>query len=211
MKDASDSIDHFKQLSGREKTSKEVDSELTLAAASARRLSLHVNAWPTPKLSQELERIWLQAVQAGAKVDPQYRHVVREWEMACESLANLVSRTQQASTVGEADQDAVGTRIRDCQFRAKIGPKAEKAGWWQQRQTRFLLEELRHIERKVAPQATPSTVAARLVDITPEMNRRCKQERKFAHHDVQIYVLREKPLSMCTDGGVLQPQSKEMR
>lgn len=168
MKDASDSIDHFKQLPGREKSSKEVDSELTLVAASARRLSLHVNAWPTPQLSRELERIWLQAVQAEAKVDPQYRHVVKEWKMACKSLASLVSTTQQASLAGEADQNAVGTRIRDCQVRANIGPKAEKAGWWQQRQTRFLLKELRHIERKVAPQANPSTLAARLVDITPE-------------------------------------------
>lgn len=163
MKDASDSIDHFKQLPGRGKTSEEVDSELTLVSASARRLSLHVNAWPTPQLSQELERIWLQAVQAEAKVDPQFRQVVKEWEIACETLTNLTLTTQQASIDGEADQDAVNNRIRDCQVRANIGPKVDKAGWKKQRQRHLLLEELQHIERKVATQVNPFTLAARLV------------------------------------------------
>lgn len=83
--------------------------------------------------------------------------------MACESLTNLASTTQQASIVGEADQNAVSNRIRDCQVRGKIVPKVEKAGWWKHRQMRFLMDELQHIERKVAPQASPSTLAARLV------------------------------------------------
>ncbi|CAM9763398.1 unnamed protein product, partial [Pylaiella littoralis] len=161
LADASDSIDHSKHLPGRGKNNKEIDSELTLAAASARRLSLHVNAWTTPQLSKELEGIWLQAVQAEAKADPQFRHVVKGWKMACESLTNLASTTQQASIVGEADQDAVSNRIRDCQVRGKIVPKVEKAGWWKHRQMRFLMDELQHIERKVAPQASPSTLAAR--------------------------------------------------
>lgn len=166
MKDASDSIVHFKQLPGRGNTSKEVDSELALAAASAWRLSLHVNAWTIRQLSQELERIWLQAVRAEANVDPQFRYVVTEWEVACEALANLASTTQEASIVGATEQDAVGTRIRDCQVRANIGPKVERAGWWKQRQRRFLSEELRHIERKVAPLASPSSLAARSVHHT---------------------------------------------
>lgn len=163
MKDVSDSIDHFKQLRGRENYSKEVDSELTMAAASAQRLSLHVNAWTVHQLSQELDRIWLQAVRAEAKVDPQYQHLVTEWESACKSLESLVSTTHAASVNGEAEQDAVGTKIRDCQLRAGIEPKAEKAGWWKQRQRRFLWDELRHIERKVAPLASSSRLAARSV------------------------------------------------
>lgn len=163
MKDVSDSIDHFKQLRGRENYSKEVDSELTLAAAAAQRLSLHVNAWTTGQLSQELERIWLQTIRAEAKVDPQFQHLVAEWETACEALEELISTARAASVDGEAEQDAVGTKIRDCQLRAGIEPKAEKAGWWKQRQRRFLWEELRHIESKVAPLASPSRLAARSV------------------------------------------------
>lgn len=166
MADASDGIDQFKQLPGREKNRKEVDHELALAAASARRLSLHVNAWATPQLLHELERVWLQAVRAEAKVDPQYHHVVREWEAACETLAAVISRAREASVGGEAEQDAVAARIRDCQLRAGVGPKAEKAGWWKRQQRRFLWNELRHIENKVAPLASPSHLAARSVHCT---------------------------------------------
>lgn len=161
MKDVSDSIDHFKQLRGRENCTKEVDSELTLAAASAQRLSLHVNAWTMPQLSQELERIWLQAVRAEAKVDPQFQHLVTEWERASEALEKFISTTHVASVDKEAEQDAMATKIRDCQLRAGIEPKTEKAGWWKQRQRRFLWDELRHIERKVAPMASPSRLASR--------------------------------------------------
>ena len=171
MKDVSDSIEHFKQLRGREIYSKEVDCELTLAAASAQRLSLHVNAWTVPQLSQELERIWLQAVRAEAKVDPQFQHLVAEWERACEALDTFISTTHAASIDGEAEQDAVGTKIRDCQLRARIEPKAEKAGWWKQRQRRFLWDELRHIERKVAPIASPSRLASRSVLIPNKHSR----------------------------------------
>lgn len=163
MKDVSDGIEHFKQLQGRENYSKEVVSELTLAAASAQRLSLHVNAWTTPQLSQELERIWLQAVRAEARVDPQFQQLVAEWERACEALEKLVTTTHAASVDGQAEQDAVGAKILDCQRRAGIEPKVDKAGWWKQRQRRFLCEELRHIEQKVAPLASPSRLAARSV------------------------------------------------
>lgn len=163
MKDVSDSIDQSKQLRGRELYSKEVDSELTLAGASAQRLSLHVNAWTTPQLSQELERIWLQVVRAVAKVDLQFQHLVNEWQKSCEALEELMSTSHAASIDAEAEQDAVGTKIRDCQLRAGIEPKAEKAGWWKQRQRCFLWDELWHIERKVAPLASPSRLAARSV------------------------------------------------
>lgn len=163
MGDASDSIDHFKQLPGREKNKKEVDSELTLVAACARCLSLHVNAWTTAQLLRELERIWLQAVRAEAKADPQYQLIVAEWETARETLETVVSKTREASVGREAELDAVGARVRDCQLRAGVGPKAEKAGWWKQRQRTFLSDELRHIESKVAPLASPSNLAARSV------------------------------------------------
>ncbi|CAM9329949.1 unnamed protein product, partial [Ectocarpus fasciculatus] len=161
MKDASDGIDNFKQLSGREKTSKAVEQELELAAAAARRLSLHVNAWTTAELLQELERIWLQAVQAMTTVDPQFQHVVMEWETACSALERSSRTAQKDSFDGQAERHACATRIRDSQIRAGVGPKAEKAGWWKQRQMRFLGEELRHIERKITPLANPSSLAAR--------------------------------------------------
>lgn len=163
MKDASDGIDNFKQLSGREKTSKAVEQELELAAAAARRLSLHVNAWTTAELLQELERIWLQAVQAMTTADPQFQHVVMEWETACAALERSSRTAQKDSIDGQAVRHACATRIRDSQIRAGVGPKAEKAGWWKQRQMRFLREELRHIERKVTPLADPSSLAARSV------------------------------------------------
>lgn len=163
MKDASDGIDKFKQLSGRANTSKTVEQELTLASAAARRLALHVNAWTTAELLQELERIWLQAVRAEATIDPQFQHVVTEWETACAALSRLSRTAQKDSIAGQADRHAAATRIRDCQIRAGVSPKAEKAGWWKQRQMRFLREELRHIERKVAPLADPSRLAARSV------------------------------------------------
>eukprot|EP00752_Nemacystus_decipiens_P003962 g3628.t1 len=161
MKDVSGSIDHIKRLRGRENYSKEVDSELTLAAASAQRLSLHVNAWTTPELSKELERIWLQAVRAEANIDPHFQHLVTEWERASEDLEKFISTTHAASVDGEAEQNAMATKIRHCQLRAGIEPKAEKAGWWKQRQIVFLWDELRHIERKVAPVASRSRLAAR--------------------------------------------------
>lgn len=163
MKDVSDGIDHFKQLRGREDHDKEVNSELTLAAASAQRLSLHVNAWTTPQLSQEVERIWLQAVRAESKADPQFQRLVAEWDTACKALEELVSTARAASVDREVEQAALGAKIRDCQLRAGVEPKVEKAGWWKQRQRRFLREELMHIERKIAPIASPSRLAARFV------------------------------------------------
>ncbi|CAB1118580.1 unnamed protein product [Ectocarpus sp. CCAP 1310/34] len=161
MKDVSDGIDNFKQLPGREKTSKTVEQELALAAAAARRLSLHVNAWTTAELLQELERIWLQAVRAEATIDPQFQHVVTEWETACAALSRLSRTAQEDSVTGQAERHASATRIRDCRIRAGVGSKAKKTGWWKQRQMRFLREELRHIERKVAPLADPSRLVAR--------------------------------------------------
>ncbi|CAM9238107.1 unnamed protein product [Ectocarpus sp. 12 AP-2014] len=161
MKDVSDGIDNFKQLFGREETSKTVEQELALAAAAARRLSIHVNAWTTADLLQELERIWIQAVRAEATIDPQFQHVVTEWETACAALSQLSRTAQEDSIAGQAERHASATRIRDCQIQAGVGSKAEKAGWWKQRQMRFLREELRHIERKIAPLADPSRLVAR--------------------------------------------------
>ncbi|CAM9428843.1 unnamed protein product [Ectocarpus sp. 4 AP-2014] len=161
MKDVSDGIDNFIQLSGREKTSKTVEQELALAAAAARRLSLHVNAWTTAELLQELERIWLQAVRAEATINPQFQHVVTEWETACAALSRLSRTAQEDSIAGQAERHASSARIRDCQIRAGVGLMAEKTGWWKQRQMRFLREELKHIERKVAPLADPSRLVAR--------------------------------------------------
>ncbi|CAM9102582.1 unnamed protein product [Scytosiphon promiscuus] len=161
MKDVSESIDRSKKLPGHGKLSKAVDDELALAAASARRLSLHLNAWTTQNISSELGRIWLQAVKAEAEADPHFHHVVTEWEEACEALKSFYSAVQKASIARNAEQDAIGARIRDCQDRAGVRPKAEKAGWWKKRQKRFLAEELRHIETKIAPMARPSALAAR--------------------------------------------------
>lgn len=161
MKDVSESIDRSKKLPGRSNVSEAVNDDLALAAASARRLSLHVNAWTTQEIFLELERIWLKAVRAEAEVDPQFHHVVTEWEKASEAHKSFSSALQKASIVGKAEQDAAGARIRDCQVRAGIRPKAEKTGWWTKRHKHFLSEELRYIEGKFAVMARPSALAAR--------------------------------------------------
>lgn len=163
MKDVSDGIDRTKHLSCLKNIGQKADSELALAAASARLLSLHVNAWSTPQLLSELDRIWLQAVRAEATEDPHFEHVVAAWKTACNNLERCVSASREASRAGEEKQNALGARIRSCQIRAGIGPRVEKVGWWRQREEHVLWEELRHIQLKVVPQATASHLAARSV------------------------------------------------
>eukprot|EP00903_Cladosiphon_okamuranus_P006544 g6393.t1 len=148
-----------------ERTSKKVDSELTLASAAAQRLSLHVNAWTLPQLSQELERIWLQAVQAEAKINSQFQRLVTEWERAGEDLEELISTAHAASADGEAEQDAVGVKIRDCQLRAGIEPKAEKAA------SASTLKPLTEAARDVAGGKRNGTVEGGTSNAQPDIHR----------------------------------------
>lgn len=161
MKDASDGMDRYKHLTGHGEASKEVESELALAAASARRLSTHVNAWSTLQLTLELERVWLQAVHTVAKNDAKFQHLLEEWQEARQALGSCASAVGDAAFDEETQQAILAARIRDCQVRAGVGPKAKKADWRKRRDENYLSEELRHIERKIAPLATPSRLKSR--------------------------------------------------
>lgn len=160
MKDVVDGICQRVQLPGNENTNKAANKELALAATSARLLSLHVNAWTMPQLSRELERIWLQAVDSEAKNDPEFRYPVAAWKLACATLDSCVSTAHEEACIEQPKWDAAIRRAHDCRARMHVRPNAEKAGWWQEREGTFLSEELRHIERKIAPLASPSHLAA---------------------------------------------------
>lgn len=166
MKDASDSIDRYTHLAGHDgETSKEVESELALAAASARRLSTHVNAWSTLQLALELERIWLQTVLTVAKDDAKFQVVVEKWRESREALESCAEAAGDAAFIEEAEHHTVAAKIRDCQLRAGVGPKTKKPDWrrpWDEKQ---LCEELRHIERKLAPMESPAYLKARSVRV----------------------------------------------
>lgn len=163
MKETSDGMDRYKHLTGHGDTSKEVEGELALAAASARRISTHVNAWSTLQLALELERVWLQAVLTLAKDDAKFQHLVETWQEAREALGSCASAVCDAAFDEETRQDVLTARIRDCQVRARVGPKAKKADWRKRRDESYLCEELRHLEYKMAPLASPSHLKARSV------------------------------------------------
>lgn len=163
MKDASDGMDRYKHLAGHGEASKKVEIELSLAAASARRLSTHVNAWSTLQLALELERIWLQAVLTVAKDDAKFQHLVERWQEARQALGSCASAVGDAACAEETQQDVLAARIRDCQLRAGVGLKAKKEDWRKRRDERYLSEELKHLERKMAPLASPSRLKARSV------------------------------------------------
>lgn len=161
MKNVSDSIDRHKQLMGEGTTNKDIEDELALAAASARLLSLHVNAWSGPQLLLELQRIWLHVVQAEAKQNPQLNYAVKAWQAATQNLERFTLEAKDRGGIEKAEMGAVSRRVRDCQVRAGIGPKIEKDGWGKRRNEEFLEQELIHIMRQVAPLASPSYLASR--------------------------------------------------
>lgn len=170
MKDVSDSIDRHKQLMGEGITTKDIEDELALAAASARLLSLHVNAWSGPQLLLELQRIWLHVVQAEAKQNPQLNHVVKAWQAATQNLERFTLEARERSDIEEVEIGVVTRRVRDCQVRAGIGPKIEKDGWWKRTNEEFLEQELTHIIKQVAPLASSSHLASRSVPmLVPEL------------------------------------------
>lgn len=161
MKEVSDSIDRHKQLTGEGIAIKDAEDELALAAASARLLSLHVNAWSRPQLLCELQRIWCQVVQAEAKQNPQFNSVIEAWQAATQNLECCRLEAKERSGIEEVEMGAVTRRVQDCRARAGVGPKAEKDGWWKQRNEGFLQQELTHINKKMAPLASPSHLASR--------------------------------------------------
>ena len=189
MKDASDGMDRYKHLASHGESSKEVESELAMAAVSARRVSTHVNAWSPLQLALEFERIWLQAVLALAKDDAKFQHLVDKWQEARKALGSCASAVGDAALVAGTQQDILTARIRDCQVRAGVGPKAKKVDWRNQRNVNSLCEEMRHLELKMAPLASPSYLKARSVRVLSagntgkdgEISTTTPQERTACH------------------------------
>lgn len=162
MKEVSDSMERRKRLASHSMTNNN-DARLALATASARLLSLHVNAWSMPTLSRELNRIWLMAVSTEADNNPQFKGVYEAWQAVerqiehC-SLSAAVNEKTEIEVAGEVMQ-----RVRDCTVRAGVRAKVEKTGWWEQRGKEFLQKDLSHLNSKVAPLSSPGQLAARSV------------------------------------------------
>lgn len=187
-KDASNSMERYEFLAGRVNTANvdvnedndngsnntnsnnsnhsTISNNLNLAAAATRLLSVHVNAWSLTKISCELERIWLAAVRNEAKRNnPRLQRALEEWCAVDEQLNSCMTASANSKQKNiDADKDAV-ERVHECQTRigecrAEVKRRAERL---QESRERNLREELRYLERKVAPLATPIKMAARSV------------------------------------------------
>lgn len=177
MKDTVNGIDRYRQLSSRSTTvdngnhgssnrdssnnSNHTCGRLALASVAARRFSLHVNAWTPTQLTLELERIWLEVIEAEAGCNPQFRPVLRAWRSACEKVGSCESTALKVVNSRKAEEAKIVMRIRDHQAKAKIKRRGQRTGWWRETEATLLKGELDHIERKIAPLASPTQLAAR--------------------------------------------------
>lgn len=134
-----------------------------LAAASARRLSIHLNAWPPPILIQELDRTWRIAVSTEADNNPQFRYFYEAWKTVVRQIEQC-RLSEMANEKVDADlAEEVMRRVRNCMERAGVRDKVEKTGWWEQRGDETLEEDLRHLNFKLAPVCDPEQLTARYI------------------------------------------------
>lgn len=195
MKDASGAIERRKDLLGRVEIDTSVRSnspDLELAAASARRLSIHINAWPPPTLSRELNNTWFVAVTAEANVNPQFKAIVDKWRSVGKQLRQCLSSAREDEKTDARRVEGAMKRVRDCKVRAKIVAKGVKAGRWKRREEGFLRKELKHLESKIAPVSNPAQLAAR--SVAPKLFSPWKvkvriNESREAHRDIPREIL----------------------
>lgn len=159
MKDVNDCIERRKHLSGGAPTSGKTQRVIDLAAASARLVSIHVNAWTTHELSCALRRVWMVSVKAEAASNPRLAEILEAWEMKIKQLQSCITMNAAAHRINDVTDAAA--KVRNCQARVGLLCEAWKSNLRKEKENERIFQELRHLHFKVVPMLDPAQAAAR--------------------------------------------------